>query len=541
MTSLDYAYAKDLSVESIREAAERWYKLARHNCDTGDELRQFAMRKIGPDVFDGGTATAARARAQQLAGRFDDAAEEAELISRTLHNACDDLDVCALELRSVVDAAENCGYLVGADGSVRFNTAAYAEAAIPPEVHDGAQSWARQIEAILDRMREIDEGTDRTLRTLIEEGTRSQFDADRVSSALFDHVLSGNATTDEVYQWWTSLPQDMRDEILRDDPDMVAWLDGIPSVDRHTANMRVLQEHVLNNPNDVDAAALLSDMANSDNLLLGFRPAEYETRTIGHGGGLIGTTEANIRVSDWQVIVATGDPDQADNVATFVPGTDSDRQWGSVDEGTKLQIERAKNLADEAQLYAPDQSTVAVMWLAYDAPNGVLAQAPDPQRARDGAADLNRFIDGMGSVNQGDNVRQTVLGHSYGSLTVAYGDQSGGATSADAIVVAGSPGFNDAVDSARDFNVGAENFYYLEAEGDMVPSTPVHGSNPGSPLFPGGTELTTSTSGHSEYYQRRTDDIMAMAAVIVGDVGAEHIENDHNAGRAYPDLGPRVP
>ena len=530
MSKLTYEYLQSMTVDSLREAADAWNKLSRYTSDTSRDLYGFSSQKIGTDVFDGDAAVATRQRTSSVGKSLASASEEAEFISRLLDSAAEGFEDCKNQLGSVVAEIETVGYQVSDRGVVSVPPDLLPDgAAVPPDIQDEAAMWMQEITNVVDRAQDVDDQLSSNLGSLLDTGERNEFDADRVDDTLFGDVLSGDASTDEVHDWWVNLPEETQSDILRQSPETIAWLDGIPSADRHAANMTILEQHVAGNPDDTDAAGLLADIEESGNMLLGFKPAEYVTLSQSDvPDNQVVLKDQEIKTSDWQVIVATGNPDDAENVATFVPGTDSDVSWGNSTEGTKLQIDRTTNLADEANSITGTDDTVSIMWLGYDAPNGVMDEAPDPSRAQDGGADLNQFLEGMESVNSNDDVRQTVLGHSYGSLTAAYGDQAGSDSPADAIVVAGSPGLNDSVDSAEDLNVGEENFYYLNADGDPVPTAPVHGADPSSPRFPGGIELETETTGHSDYYEPDTDDLSAQGQVIVGDLNEDLIYFNSN-------------
>ncbi|WP_430782596.1 alpha/beta hydrolase [Actinoplanes sp. G11-F43] len=86
---------------------------------------------------------------------------------------------------------------------------------------------------------------------------------------------------------------------------------------------------------------------------------------------------------------------------------------------------RAGKMAADAALAAPDQSTSAVYWLGYDAPDQV-HNAISSDYARDGAPSLTRFQDGLRATHEGDTPsRNTVLGHSYGSTVIGNAAKNG--------------------------------------------------------------------------------------------------------------------
>ena len=108
-------------------------------------------------------------------------------------------------------------------------------------------------------------------------------------------------------------------------------------------------------------------------------------------------------------IVSTGDPFTAKNVATIVPGTFAG--------GTKTDtyVHDADLLSQ--QMGTTSGTTAVIAWNGYDAPQS-LPEAALPTYAINGAAALSAFEQQLRSANP--SARLTVIGHSYGNVTVSY-------------------------------------------------------------------------------------------------------------------------
>src|SRR5699024_1176821 len=113
---------------------------------------------------------------------------------------------------------------------------------------------------------------------------------------------------------------------------------------------------------------------------------------------------------DGQAVVSVGNPDTADNVNVYVPGTAAELN----DIGGDLH--RAETMATDAH-EASDRPTASVMWLGYDAPDTV-ADAVLERYAEGAAADLSRFTDGLRATSEDGPANLTMTGHSYGSTTI---------------------------------------------------------------------------------------------------------------------------
>ncbi|WP_309246300.1 alpha/beta hydrolase [Verrucosispora sioxanthis] len=133
-----------------------------------------------------------------------------------------------------------------------------------------------------------------------------------------------------------------------------------------------------------------------------------------------------------RAVVALGNPDRATDVLTYVPG-----MTAGLDDATG-ELGRAERVLARGAELAPETQTSAVLWLGYDAPDFLHEAAWDGQARAAGEA-LHRFQDGLRATHDGPPARQTVLGHSYGSLVVGTAARDHGLT-ADALVFVGSPG-----------------------------------------------------------------------------------------------------
>lgn len=95
-----------------------------------------------------------------------------------------------------------------------------------------------------------------------------------------------------------------------------------------------------------------------------------------------------------RAIVATGNPDTADNVATLVPGIASNLG------GIGGMMDSARNLYEAAESADTAATTSVISWQGYDAPQNV-AEAAYPSYAQEARAELNRFQDGLSATDQG--------------------------------------------------------------------------------------------------------------------------------------------
>ncbi|HET9517998.1 MAG TPA: alpha/beta hydrolase, partial [Actinoplanes sp.] len=231
---------------------------------------------------------------------------------------------------------------------------------------------------------------------------------------------------------------------------------------------------------------------------------------------LIGFSSAD----DGRAIVSVGNPDAADNVLTYVPGTGADLSKIGGD------IVRADRIAEDAVLADPGKQTASMVWLGYDAPDGIPNAGTDGY-ADDGGRELGRFQSGLRATHDDQPSHNVVMGHSYGSTVIGHGI-TGARIDADAYVFVGSPGVG--VNSVNELGgVQPAQVWATRAEHDMIKRIPdwdiVHGNDPTRADF--GARVFTSDPGdpddegatHSKYWDRNNEARRNLAYIVTGQAG----------------------
>jgi hypothetical protein len=320
----------------------------------------------------------------------------------------------------------------------------------------------------------------------------------------------------QVSAWWAQLGGADRQWLLIHRPDEVGGLDGVPVADRDTANRAVLAR-ALDRGDSVAGLTAIEDRLDNPEL-----PRAYLVKLSTDGDG--------------QAIVAIGNPDSATDVLTDVPGAGADLATiGSL-------IDRADAVSAAATRLGPDHQLASVAWLGYDPPDG--ADAALSRAAGAGSAALDSFVDGLRATHDGAPSHNTVLGHSYGSLTVGVTARDRG-LAADDLIFVGSPGAG--VDRASELGLPADRIWSSTAEndpvqhyapglrqiaadiltnvgrptpafyGDSEPDTFLHfGVNPSSPAFGGHVFASDPSGGHNGYWQGTGLENIARIAVLHG-------------------------
>ena len=269
-------------------------------------------------------------------------------------------------------------------------------------------------------------------------------------------------TPEEVSVWWKLLSESEREALINKDPEKYGNLDGIDMASRAKAN-----ELVLLGPKDasgqhVPGAGLLGQ-AERD-------LAEAEAALVGATSNLaaldLKRKEAQNRVDDLRALrdqmkvdgvtlvalqpgkpgenvraaLAIGDVDNADHVATLVPGRTTNCRDSSADNVTYAQNLR-KAAARQGNIDPSKVATIA--WMNYHAPqSGPDARTTTATLARAGADPLRNFATGIHSwrSERGMDVHQSIIPHSYGSTTAGIAMRSIGKDVVDDFAYTGSPG-----------------------------------------------------------------------------------------------------
>ena len=287
-----------------------------------------------------------------------------------------------------------------------------------------------------------------------------------------------------VAEWWQSLAPATRDELLATRFDALGRLRGLPATVLNQANLQRIES---------DRARYTAEAADLDTRIteragaLGLDPSdEGALRTDPALADLLDQRqEANRRVDnataaadrvhdaaasghDTYVLsydvdgpgrkestlaIAYGNPDTATNVAVVVPGTGTTLESGFPNGS-------AQALRGAMDQVSAGNSTIA--WLGYDAPTWDTTVAT-PDNAVDGATHLVSDVDGYRAAAEGQQ-HITVIGHSYGSVTVGYAGMHG--LAADDIAFVGSPGVG--ASTVDQLSPGAGHVWAGAAEHDPI-------------------------------------------------------------------------
>jgi Alpha/beta hydrolase len=517
---------------AFHRAAIGWAGLA------ADLDRAYEEYRRGLNRVDSGwpAGAGAKAAAQQLtaqAHELSNVHNPARHIAEALERHAYAIGEIQQHAERIIVGAEQAGYRVDRDtGSVTARVAGIANGADDNRASAWIFGLSSDLSELLWRARRLDEETAAVIRANQPAraggfGSTVAYHVDR------DQVAKqrGRRAAD-VHAWWQGLSPEQQEQVLRDFPDLIGWLNGLPATDRDRANRSTLDNQLVDLtareadlshqlaqirhagvttfPVDLDKARRISQLQHH---LIEVRATEAGLRAVQDQLAQFGDHALLMGIDgqgDGRAIVSLGDPDRARHTAVFVPGINTDL----LDIGGDL--DRVDNLQRAADRMTPQGDDVAVVyWLGYDTP-GTL-DALSHRAARHGAGDFTPFVDGLRATHElDDSYHVTAVGHSYGTTVIAESALAGGLR-ADDIVAAGSPGMH--TDRAAKLNLDPRHVWGGLADGDLIGGGLgdlgfVHGEEPTDAAF-GGNRFEVDTRGHSAYWTENSTSLRNQAYIVV--------------------------
>jgi Alpha/beta hydrolase len=286
---------------------------------------------------------------------------------------------------------------------------------------------------------------------------------------------------EDAFKWWNSLTPEQKSQLIAQHPPELGNLKGIPVDVTNEVNRAVMNDDISRVQDIANSHELSADQVLGDPNYFGLSPNAVMryNNAIRSQDGLVQSAKAvdawgnhpdvflmryepDAFNGDGGAAIAMGNPDKAANTTFVVKGLGS-----GVKEGT-LSNPDGVHLFNEANAADWNKHTAVVMWVGYDAPDSAADPGLyEPNMARTGGQALAADVNSMAVTHQGAPTHMTVVGHSYGSTTVADA-AAGFGMHADDIVLVGSPG-TDMATSVDSFHLNPGGHLYVgDASGDPV-------------------------------------------------------------------------
>lgn len=499
----------------------------------------------------------APAEMSQVAARtrtaLADQADHLPLIARTLDAVAGDLDTVIQRSRREIGALES--ELAGV-ASAWNSFASSTGQRLPPDDLASIESsyFQRAVSAVRSHGGTLSTAVE-GYETTLTAATRRLADLGYLPPLSLDDgpqtpasLPPAASTPIQVAAWWDALTTDQQRWLVEHQSSAVGNLDGVPALARDAANREAAPQ--LSAQLDQQIATLRGQEP-AQWIGVGSRfprpnPAWTEWHDqvdalTAHRDG-IGAVQTELGGRDpgdpplyllgldtaGHAIIATGDPDTATDVATFVTGV------GTHLSGIGGDVGRSDTMYNAAQL-AGSTSTSVITWYGYDAPQS-LSDGIDNSYAEHAAGSLDSFQSGLDATHTGAPAHTTVIGHSYGTTVVGQSAAHGNELDTDDVVLLASPGAT--VDHATDLHLTGvpsdqdpQHVYASTAQYDPINlAGGVNGPSPTSLSFGARTFTSSSTPGpwyefgwnmsaHSGYWDRSNAAVANLGLVIAGHGG----------------------
>jgi hypothetical protein len=529
-------------------AAETWQQLAQRVDDAAERLIR-GTRDL-PHVWPSGAgASAGHERAARLRTELSNVYNPAKRIFDAMDHHAYGMSTLRRQAEEILAAARQAGFTVDTATLDITAPAAFYQGGMLDPTARAIGGLTSDLRSVVEQARALDDSTANAI-TVNVPAAGAAFGLSRLDPVTAaDLRAQAGRTPAEVNGWWSALTPEQQEQAILDHPDLVGWLDGVPATDRDPANRAILAS---------ETAALTGRLTEIDNRLSYLQgmldqgrlyevyPGEIDPRGAAdremlllgaERGPLAGKVDGLHAISDrlatpqppafllglstaddGRAIVSVNNPDTANNVLTYVPGTTADLAGSGGD------IDRADKMAADARKAEPGAVTASVYWLGYDAPD-LIPNAASSDYAEKGATELSDFQSGLRATHEGDlPSRNTVLGHSYGTTVIGHSAMQAG-FQADAAIFVGSPGVD--VNHVSELpGLPRDEIYATRAEHDMIKWIPdldaAHGNDPvrsdfGAWVFPSDPgDAIRQDLTHSEYWSRTNVARDNFAKIITG-------------------------
>ncbi|MGH3516580.1 MAG: alpha/beta hydrolase [Haloechinothrix sp.] len=530
---VSFSELRDADPGVFDDMASKWSRLASELDSTSGDIKRTLG---GLDGWNGDAANAAREHFGDVRAGYDTAAECIEKIPPVLRDLSDAISDAQEKVNGAMETVDST-YILRVDqatGQVRAGFGGPGDSRSDEE-RANDEALARELSEVitgaLSDVNDADQEASRKLAELMPEEAGLELDAVGDGNVVRPSDIPGdNKTPEDVKQWWDQLTPMEQESAIYTHGDRIGGMDGIPVEARDRANrIRFAQEMADLNARHAELDELGDNRDSDQNRE--FKRLQDTLRGVNAIDERLerepSATTRQAYLLDFDTegtgrgIVATGNPDTADNVVTSVPGT------GSNLAGIGGELDRGDQILAQANRYSADE-TSAVTWVGYDAPQD-LGQATNSHYAENAAGDLRSFQDGLRATHEGGGSHSTVIGHSYGSTVVGHSAQDA-ELDVDNVVFIASPGVG--VDNASELKVPeGTDIYASTAENDIIRGIPpiIHGRQPIDEDF-GATPFTSdpgtegswytdgmSTEAHSQYWNKDSASLKNMARIVVGE------------------------
>ena len=380
----------------LEQTAARWTSAAaRLDQLSGQFSAQTGALFGGPGAWLGEAASAATSRLSALSGQLTATTADMNVMAAVYRDAAMGISGAQALARTASELAASNGLQIGPDGDVTWATPA-----LPGPLGQAAEEFESLFRQLPPAAAQAADLVTKALRLAGEVDSQVSAQLARLpgspAAVTAASKLAGQIGSDmlpppgmnpkEINDWWKALDSAARQELIRQFPATMGWLNGLPATVRDQASRLAMEQ---------DEASLKGELARveahppapyvSDGLKVGDVPnpayqawldqiASIRNQLEGISmlkqslalGGKNGAPQAYLlgfsTDGNGRAIIAFGDPDTASRTVTYVPGTGATMIMSGAD------AHNAVSLWQQAHKLDPGQSLSSIYWLDYNAP-----------------------------------------------------------------------------------------------------------------------------------------------------------------------------
>ncbi|MGW6919114.1 alpha/beta hydrolase [Kitasatospora sp. NPDC054939] len=482
---MDIKTLKDANLVSLLTAKFAYEFLAKDFGEHVEAWQTTVVDRVNRSGWTGSTADTAHKDLAAFSGKLKAAHQELILVQAVLADAHRSIASAQSKLIQVLDDAKAGGIKVADDGGMSWDNDRNSSTFAGPGAANRAEALSTRLQAALAEGAQADEAVTRRLRHFVENATSgtglngATAAKDRKDHQTRTDYPGDKASAEEIKTWWNNLSPAEQNELINSKPELIGNRDGIPAVDRDEANRIGMQRAKDKLQYDLDHLGPEPEQVVRSGHVFVQNPKheEWESRKSDLESKLNGIKAIEDRLGSTvtpdqppayllgfdtegrgHAIVAVNNPDTADNVVTYVPGTGS--SLGNI----KGDIGRSDGMVGAAQDADSGKTTSSITWVGYDSPPEI-PNASSPTYAEDARQKLADFENGLRTTHEGRPSHNTIIGHSYGSTTVGLTLRDKGLP-VDEVIFVGSPGVG--VDEAKDFRMDPKHIYAGRGDADSI-------------------------------------------------------------------------
>lgn len=373
-----------------------------------------------------------------LASIFNEASEGAQRVGSAARN----LDV---------DAANNFLH-IGPDGSVHYVGPHNVSPIDAVAIKKNMMIVSGQVGAIMNTAASVVQNTQSKLAAM--GGAASSYANGSTSGTRGPtkklQLPPKGASEKEVADWWSSLSDADKEQMIKAHPQEIGNLNGIDGTSRDKANRIYLKDATAREEKKLERLKDRYGAHPSRRERQELERVEERVKALKNVQSTLDREQPSpqgdgtprqllsLETSGKRVLaaVAQGNVDTADHIGVIVPGLYSNvaNNLGKYDDDAKI-------MGANVRKHAHGESVAMISYLGYEAPQNI-AEVTDIGYARRGADKLAGFLDGLDASRErgAGDAHITVASHSYGSTTAGIALTKVDSGVVDDLIQFGSPG-----------------------------------------------------------------------------------------------------